>query len=303
MPHKRVDITQDDMALRHLSGCEYKVLNYIVNRADSRGVCFPTLETIANATGYNYRHVLRAMERLEVNAVIGYHRKNENDPITSRKLPNVYQVNPDYISLAVENVLESRRLWKMLIDRCAVSMRLWSHINQQPTPVSQFHKTTPEISMPLNNTNNQRSALKDENQTATAYPNDFQIPEGQDAKTEKHKDGQEDNKQRNAHGNERTKSSAAREKYHNPSPIGTNLPDPLHESLAFEVRKLGIPMPLARGIVMEYGIERTNLALQSTAAMGSDAKNPAGLFRSIVQNGLTDEVAVARQQMNKLFRS
>jgi len=299
MPHKRTDIEQDDTALRCLSGCQYKVLQYLVNRADSRGVCFPSAETIAQATGFNLRHVYRALQVLNDADVVRYLRRDEFDLVTRRKLPNAYQICPDYISLAVEFVAEARVLWETLIEKCGNRcLGLWSHINQQPTPVSQFNELTPGDQPQRTNTNNQRHR-------APSAPNDNDQgqPASQNGAAGKSKNGNQpddsaDNKQRTAHPRVEPQGSAApRPKFTNPDPIGTNLPNNFHEQLAFEIRSIGIAMPLARGFVTTYGYDRVKTALAAVQEMGAAAKSPAGLFRSIVQQGLADDFALSQQMI------
>lgn len=299
MPHKRIDIVQDDIALRCLSGCQYKVLQYLVNRADSRGICFPSTETIAQATGFNLRHVYRALQFLNDCDVMRYVRRDEYDIVTHRKLPNAYQINPEYICLAVEFVAEARAVWDTLTEKCGNrSTGLWSHINQQPTPVSQFQNQHQVSSTSRTNTNNQHAPKV--NGQASHYANH---PGGNEKdKNPAGETGQHTatSHQREAH--DEPQGSAPRPKYANPDPIAANLPNTYYEQLASECRQIGISMPLARGFVVTYGYDRCKTALAAVQEMGQKAVNPAGLFRSIVQNGLADDFALSRQMLNNLFR-
>jgi hypothetical protein len=301
MPHKRTDIDQDYIALRYLSGCQYKVLQYLVSRADHRGICYPSAETIGEGTGFSERNVYRAMEYLNDTDVIRYVRRDEYDIVTKRKMPNAYQVNPDYISLAPKFVPEARAMWDTLIERCGNrSSGLWCHINQQPIPLTNTSRSSSRET----NTNNQfplpQNEEKQEQNTNTPYP------EGEDPISRAQRDGKAEthhdtgvtmsNQQRRAQSPSKSSVPPASEKYHNPEPINVNLPDQNHEILAFKIRGFGISMVQARGFVVTYGVERCQAAVTSIEAT-KGVKSPAGLFRSIVQNGLADDVAAARQKI------
>lgn len=299
MPHKRIDIAQDDNALRCLSGCQYKVLQALVNRADERGICFPGDEYLAQATGYTRRSVQRSLAALAQALVIQYHRKDEWDNFTRRQLPNVMQINPDYISLAQEHELDARELWRALTEKCGNdSVRLWSRTITntkqpipEPAPGSSASKPTPKTTTPGKA---KGRAADYANQRAGAAP-------GGDEKA-KDKNGSSETGQRAARNNQReapaSKSSVppAAAKYVNPTPINQNIPDVHHEQLAADLRNLGISMPLARGFVMEYGYDRAKAALDETLLMGDRAEKPAAVFRTILQSRLADDFAVSRQK-------
>lgn len=296
MPHSRTETEQDDIALRILSGCQYKVLRALVNRADPRGICFPGEEYLSGATGYNRRHVSRALEALESHFVIQYHRRNEWDNFTRRKLPNVMQINPDYISLAQEFEPEAREMWATLIQKCGNdSMRLWSHNitntndqlqNQHQVPSSREATTT---NQPAAKRNGRRAAPDEQPAGKTKGKN----PEGGPGQRAAR------NNQREAHPPE-SPVPPARQGFVNPKPIDVNIPDKFHEQLAADIRQLGISMSLARGFVLEYGYDRAKVALDETLEMGSKADNPAGLFRTILQSRLADDFAVSKQMLNNM---
>lgn len=281
MHHSRTDTTQDDLALRCLSDFQYKVYRYLVNRADVIGVCYPAEETIAAAINGEERSVRRALQFLNDNDVIRYRRKNAFDPVTRRKVVNVYQVNPDIIVIAQEFEAEARSEWDALILQCGnVSTGLWSPYNhhQEPTP-----EPTPVTSSRTNTTNDQ-NALTETGQK-----------QGQKQKGRSPGFHNDLTHQREAPG---TKSSVPppRPKYVNPKPINETLPDPVHEQLAISIRDLGIGLPLARGFVSEYGYDRSKSAFAETVLMGEDARKPAAVFRAIIQTRLADEFAVSRQK-------
>lgn len=297
MPHSRTDTAQDDIALAVLSGCQYKVLRALVNRADERGICYPGVDYLAAATGYNRRHVTRALDVIEGHAVILYQRRDEIDQYTRRQLSNVMQINPDYISLSADAEPEAREMWRALIEKCGNdSARLWSHTitnvsNQAPKP-------TPVDQRQLTSTTNQRhrtpSASKSEGQGQPTGANPIGTGKAKNKKPAAKTD------QRVAHPRDKSSVPPAgteRAQYANPDSINSNLPDAAHEGLASEIRVFGISMGLARGFVVTYGYKRTKTAFDQVKKMGDKAREPAAVFRSIVQVRLADDFAAAQQQI------
>jgi hypothetical protein len=301
MPHKRTDIEQDDIALRSLSGCKYKVLQALCNRADSRGLCYPGSEYLADATGYTERSVRRSLEALNELDLIRYARRDGHDPLTRRQLPNVMQINPAYICLPAGFEAEALELWQSLRDQCGNrSAGLWSP--GEPTPNNQYHNqhhgSNTRESTPKTN------ELRKKQAPAADYAN---LPEGADSSGgNKAKKQNPEGKagQRAARNNQRSQTAeltgsaaAERPQYANPATINTNLPDAQHERLASDIRQFGIAMPLARGFVVEYGYKRTKAAFEAVREMGSNARQPAAVFRSIVQVRLAEDFALAQQQI------
>lgn len=279
MTHSRTDTAQDDLCLRYLSGFEYKVYRYLVNRADPIGISYPSEEKIAYSVHGDPRSVQRALQTLHDNAVFRYRRRNAFDPVTRRKINNCYQVNPDILVIAAKFEVEARSEWDALINQCGnVSIRLWCRINQhqeptpEPTSVSSFRT----------NTTNDKNALTEAGQG-----------QGQNGSGGgKHNDLTH---QREAPD---SKSSVPppRPKYINPKPVNEPMTDPAHEQLATSIRDIGIGLPLARGFVSEYGYDRSKSAFAETVLMGEEARVPAAVFRSIIQTRLADEFAVSRQK-------
>lgn len=302
MPHSRTDIAEDDNALRYLSGCRYKVLRALVNRADKRGIAYPGDRALAEATGYTRRSVQRSLVALEEALVIQYHRRDAWDDLTRRQLPNVMQINPDYISLDKEFVLEARELWDALIKRCGNdSVRLWSRTLTntkqpipEPIPVSSSSEPTPRTT---------KSALNGQGRGAD-YTN--QLADGEDKKPKRKKQNPDrEASQREARNNQRgedaPKSSVPpRPQYVNPELVNSNLPDEYHERLASDLRKIGISAPLGRGFIVTYGYQRTKLAYDAVTTMGDKAREPGAVFRSILQVRLVDDFALAHE---KLFQN
>lgn len=298
MPHSRTDIDQDDQALRWLSGCEYKTMHYLINRADPIGVSYPKVETIAEATGHEERHVRRALEVLHENNVFRYRRRNAYDPDTRRKQVNVYQVNPDIIMIAPEFEAEARSEWLSLTEKCDNhSTGLWSPLNQhqEPIPLTNSRTSTREPTPKTTTPERAKGGAAD-------YANQR---EGTDSpRGRKANDNNPAGKtgQRAATTNQQAQpaeqtGSAGRAQYANPATINTNLPDAEHEALASSIRQFGISMPLARGFVAEYGYKRVKAAFESVREMGDKARQPAAVFRSICQIRLAEDFALAQEQI------
>jgi hypothetical protein len=281
--HTRVYTGADDLALANLSGCQYKTLRYLVNRADTRGICYPGIDRISAETGYNERHSRRALDILWSMDLIRFVRKDERDPVTRQQLPNAYQVNPDYICLAAGAESEARAIWSSLIVWCGNdSVGLRSPTNQQPKVINQQQRTNVSDPAPITNTNNQRSPKADAPRLTTGKG--------------KKKDIDGEASQRAAPDNQRNapavEPGSAPAKFANPKNIYTPL-DEWHEPLAQKLRGLGIPFPMARGFVQEYGFDRCQAALLAVgeAVLNATADRPGGLFRSILQRNLADEEA------------
>jgi hypothetical protein len=294
MLHSRTDTEQDDLALRCLPACEYKAYRYLVNRADPIGICYPKQATIADAIGYGEREVQRALEVLHDNAVFRYRRRNAVDPDTRRRLHNVYQVNPLLLIIAEQFVADAWSEWDALILKCGnVSIRLWSRINQhqEPTPLTNTKEHAPGTST------KQPSKAKGKNGDSAADGN--QPPVGNGKAKNKKTDGEANQREQTTQRGHAPKSSVPPERpqYANPDAINSNLPDEAHEGLASNLRQFGIAMPLARGFVVTYGYNRTKLAFDQVKKMGDKAREPAAVFRSIVQVRLADDFALAQQQI------
>jgi hypothetical protein len=296
MLYSRTETEQDDIALRLLSGCQYKVLRALVNRADQHGICFPGVPYLSHATGYNRNYVQRALDALESHNLILYRRRDAWDDETRRQLPNVMQLNPDYIRLAPQFEVEARELWLALTEKCGIDSVLpWggtitNDSNQAPEP-------TPVDQRQLTSTNNQRPLNKADG-AAADYAN--QHTRGKKAKDKNPDGGAEQREartnQRNAH-DQKSSVPPERPQYANPDSINTNLPDAAHEGLASEIRQFGISMPLARGFVVTYGYSRTKMAFDQVKKMGEKAREPAAVFRSIVQVRLADDAALAHEKI------
>lgn len=149
MPHTRTDIDLDNAVLRAIPGAPYKVLRYLCNRADERGVCYPGNEAIATGVDASVRDVVRYVPELEKMGLIAYLRRQQFDPYTRRALPNVMIINPAYICLAEAHQAEAQELWVCALSTGLQSPTLTNVSNQQHKPTPD--KPTPDKPVPRTN--------------------------------------------------------------------------------------------------------------------------------------------------------
>jgi len=290
--HIRVYIAENWNALSALSCSHYKVLIALVQRADPFGRCFPSAERIAEDTNLHIRTVYAALETLEKCRYIGYLRRNECDTVTGRYLPNVYIVSPYFICIAEDNQLESIALWKSVFADVPMPMPFESklHINQQQGPASENqHQIT--------NTRNQQqqppfASESVKNDEISRDANDLQKTKKANRETASSNPNENArNQQRGAHQRSQdSKSSANVKNYTNPDPIPAPLPDGTSEALAGRVNEYGLPMPLARGMVVAHGYELVNAACNQLDATAEhqEIDNRGGFFRYILEKRLVD---------------
>lgn len=283
--HIRVYIEANWHALGCLPPIAYKVLICLVQRADGLGRCFPSAEKIADDCGCHVQTVWPALEQLEKERFIGYLRRNEQDMITGRWLPNVYMVNPSFICIALEQQEDAIKLWsaiKPLYDFSTTNQQ------QEPAPRTNTNKPTKET-----NNNNQQSS---ESVGAGEKPQEKKsaAEKSKKPKSEKPKsqaDSDAGDNQQGAAPQRSKKRGGSAAAYKNPDPIAAPIPDDLLERLANRVNLLGVPIPLARGFVMAYGGSLVESALLQVAAAkrkGQEIANEGGFFRHLLQNNLVD---------------
>lgn len=284
MPHSRTDIELDDEVLRALRPASYKVLRYLINRADPRGVCYPGNEKIANGTRLDLRSIERIIPELVDAGLVAYLRRNERNRFTGRTEFNVYQVNPAYICISEAHQAEANAFWEEATGGATrlLSRTLTNNINQPQQP-------TPDKPAPQTNNNNQRAraASNAKGQGAPELTND--------PTAARENDQTQDATPNSASTAKQTRPSVpagAPAKFVNPAAIADTLPDKQHENLALRLRGLGIPMAMARGFVVEYGVKQCEDALLQTLAADrandDGVRNHGGFFRSVLQGNLTD---------------
>lgn len=291
--HIRVYIEANWNALGCLPPIAYKVLISLCQRADMLGRCFPSAERIADDCGCHVDSVWTSLKTLEDGRYIGYLRRNEQDPVTGRWMPNVYMVNPHFICIALEVQDSAMQLWSSVYTNhpMPLSEKLGTNQQQEPAPETNTNKPKKET-----NNNNQHSL---ENVGAGDDSQNQKAPDSkkQKAKSEKPKsqDDSDDSQNQQGEAPQRSKkrgSSAENPNYRNPDPIAAPIPDDVLERLANRVNQLGVPIPLARGFVMAYGGEICESALLQVAAAkskGQEIKNEGGFFRHLLQNNLIDK--------------
>lgn len=284
MPHARTDIDLDDEVLKALPAAQYKILRYLVNRADARGVCYPGNENIAAGVKYDVRHVERLVPELVEAGLVGYLRRQEFDRYTGRALPNIYIINPAYICIAEAHQAAAAAFWQEATGGTArlLSRTITNNKNQLQKPAPK-RKPAPLT----NNNKNQpaHAATKHEGQDAPEMPD---TPTQGEEKTQ----DAPQTPARSAQREPKTSGVPPRAAFVNPAPIDYALPDNQHERLAARLRSLKIPMGMARGFVVEYSVKKCEDALSQTLAAMNEidggVRNPGGFFRAILQGNLTD---------------
>lgn len=289
--HIRVYIDPNWEALRCLPLVAYKVLISLVQRADSLGRCFPSAERIAEDVGCHVETIWKALKNLEDSHYIGYLRRNEQDVVTGRWLPNVYIVNPHFICIALEQQESALKLWTSVYSNHPLPYPLKLGTNQQQEPAPETNTNKPEKG---NNNNNQHSS---DGVGAGEVPQAKKSAgkKEQKAKSEPPKSQADSDDSQNQQGSAPQRSKkrgGSAETYKNPDPIAAPIPDDVLERLANRVNGLGVPIPLARGFVVAYGgeiCEAALLQLQATKSKGQEIKNEGGFFRHLLQNNLIDK--------------
>lgn len=278
MPHSRTDIELDDEVLRSLPAAHYKILRYLVNRADARGVCYPGNERIAEGVHYHERHIESLLPELAETGLIAYLRRGAYDELTRRRLPNVLMVNPAYICIAEAHQAEAKRLW----DSTGVSIRF--HPNHS-TPLTN-NKNQPQLPTPKG-----EPAPRTNNNTASKAkrPKPREVQNDPTA-TQENDTTQDTQPARERTAEHKNPSVPPRAPFVNPAAIDYALPDNQHEALAMKLRGLKIPMGMARGFVAEYGVKKCEDALLQTLAAQKEGgvDRPGGFFRAILQGNYTD---------------
>lgn len=291
--HIRVYIEPNWEALRCLPLVAYKVLISLVQRADMLGRSFPSAERIAEDVGCHIESIWKALKHLEDSRYIGYLRRNEQDVVTGRWLPNVYIVNPHFICIALEQQESALKLWTSVYSNHPSPYPLKPTTNQQQEPAPETNTNKPKT---RNNNNNQHSS-NDVGAGEAPQEKKSAGKKEQKAKSEppKSQTDSADSQNQQSEASQRSKkrgSSAENPNYRNPDPVAGPIPDDVLERLANRVNGLGVPIPLARGFVVAYGgeiCEAALIQLQATKSKGQEIKNEGGFFRHLLQNNLIDK--------------
>lgn len=291
--HIRVYIAENWNALKYLPCAAYKVLMAIVQRADNVGRCFPSVERIADDCGLHPQTVYKSLQTLEDTRYIGYLRKNECDPVTGRFMPNVYLVSPYLICIAEDYQVESIALWKSVYEGLPMPMPFESisYTNQQQEPATKnLHHLT-------NNRNQQQQppfAEKSVNEDESEIVNKSTKKTSERRKKFTEEPTSDESREKQAAGSQRSLpnqgSAKIKENYVNPDPMPVPLPDGLQERLAEQVNELGIPMPMARGMILAHSYDLVEVALKQleVASKKQDIGNPAGFFRFVLERRVLD---------------
>lgn len=301
-------------ALRALPCWAYCVLRYLCSRADELGRCFPSVATIAQELGYDSdSSIYEALDLLESRCLIGYLRRNERDLLTGKPIPNVYQISPYYLMIREELIPEALRFW--LIAANGQNPRIWDisvqesserrdesgipDTNQQHNQIQKTNDSGPDTKT---NNNNQRAFEKVRVSPVQNYvKSDIESAETPDtAQTEVGYANMPESRptaQRTAKAT-RVPPRPARpaddesrlrpRKYDDADPQPAPFPDGGREMVARSINRLGIPLPLARGFLNQYGVSACQSALLITCQ--EQRTNPGGFFRYILQRRLTGTI-------------
>lgn len=101
---------QKTVARKDLKCSAYKVLDYLVDKADVVGKAWPDFQTIQDECNLADKTVDSALTQLAEAGYIKYLRKAEKDPLTGYMQTNVYQIRPDYLLLS--DAEEAVKLWE-----------------------------------------------------------------------------------------------------------------------------------------------------------------------------------------------
>lgn len=277
--HTRTYIHQDDQALMTLRPASYRVLRYMANRADAKGVCWPGAALISDDLNMHRQTVYDAWSELESVGVIVCQRESIHDPLTGRMVSKVWQVSPYYLTIAENAIEDARELWKQAAGcdlRPTWSIKSQEYTNQQQNqhqePMSITSKRT------NNNIHQAEGASAPQASTPQAEHHNYHEPPI-------HIENWPQPQQRStAPAGTKQGSANVTKSYADPEPLETALHDPHDEQVAVNVNRLGIPLALARGFVASYGPDLCRIALERVAA--TPASKPAGLFRYLVQKKL-----------------
>lgn len=280
--HTRTYIHQDDQALMALRPTAYRVLRYMANRADARGVCWPGAALIADDLAVHRQTIYEAWSDLESVGALVCQRESIHDPLTGRMIAKVWQVSPYYICVADDWLEEAREMWK---DACGYDRKLsWSIKSQKDTnqQQNQQQEPTPRTNKRTNNNIHQVESVE----TAASAP---QASTAQREHSHTHElpievQNWPQPQQRSTDAAGKNRGSAKIKKYNDPQPVESALSEPGHEQLASNINTLGIPLALSRGFVTHYGYDLCNLAWQRVS--NTTAARPGGLFRYLVQRKL-----------------
>jgi len=287
--HIRVYIEANWDALRFLPLVAYKVLICLVQRADMLGRSFPSAEKIADDVGCHIDTIWKALKCLEDSRYIGYLRRNEQDTVTGRWLPNVYMVNPHFMCIALEQEDLALRLWTAVYSNHPLPLLLKLGTNQQQQPAPETNTIKP---IKETNNNNQHFSedvgAGEKSQSQKSPVEKSEKPKSRKAKSQNDSDTGENQQGEAPQRSKKRGSSAA---YKNPDPIIAPIPDDVLERLANRVNQLGVPIPLARGFVVGYGgvmVEAALLQIAAAKRAGQEIQNAGGFFRHLLQNNLVD---------------
>jgi hypothetical protein len=277
-----------------LGPAQLKILLILIQHADNMGVCFPSPRTMSDTLQYHVNTVYAALGELVEAGYVRYMRQNQFDQVTRKRLPDVYQVSPHVISLPDSCHDEALAMWGGTQQKSGMPpAESGGVLNKNRVYNQQQNQGHEQIPVPSTITNNNNHGLANA-ESATATPQSAAVVHNaQPAVQQKAPSVQTSTANTQQRGAPQTTTATVPRYYQNPSPVYEAL-EPSGESMSERLRDLGIPLPLARGLVTEYGVPACALAYDQT--MAANAVSRSGFFRHILQKRLTDAQVLQAQQ-------
>lgn len=258
-------------ARKALKCSAYKVMDYLVDRADGRGVSYPHIATIADDCGMDPKTAENALSELAVAGYAKYLQKGERCALTGRQLGNVYQVSPDYIILSNEEA--ARQLWDSVADGKN------SHLQESLTN--------------SNTKTNTRTSLLNQTCLLSGYMLDVVTPPSidDDIDSESEKDSENESDDLPLFKFEREMSAASQmfgelaaagRSYEQTEPEPVDNPAPRFDFVD-RLALWGIEPHQTRNFVAKHGPELVNKAIEGVRT-AEYVSNPAGLFVHLLRN-------------------
>lgn len=276
-----------------LNGTALAVLMYLSSRADNMGICFPSAKTIVAEIHRKETGVYEALTWLEENNWIAYLRKNEKDRLTGKPMPNIYMINPLLMGIRSNDLEKAKNQYLAVGGRCELPTvqegseregnSAYRRTNQQqnqlqePTTITNYSNQQQQPAQSPQKAQGQR-------QKARALTSDLaneELPTSTTAQAQEHG---------RAAAEPRSKRlidiSGTQPRFIDPVLVY----EPLDDAKETVVKQLGgikIAIPLARGFIVEYGVNAVQQALQITLGAENITRH-GGFFRKILQSKLTE---------------
>jgi hypothetical protein len=319
LSYASVYVEADRAASRYLSDPTYKILHNLVSRADEYGICWPGIRTIAEDTGKGKDTVQAALEELEFTGCITYIRRNGRDPITKKKINNVYQINPRLYAIRPGLQAQAEACWQEHGGKplsfpfpSVVSNHNRTNFNQPPSGTSYLNQQqqkpseserslsfpTPSTGSTTLTTSPLRTsppAQPDEEEEKTDEYFDYQpgaheAPRPRPNSNAKQQRSKNQVFRRSNTTANKSDGNSTRTPYPTIERITEELPNQPEEWLADRCRReTGMSIRFARGLIKHYSGTKVEAALNDKSLRGSTSiKNKAGYVFWLLVNGFIE---------------